>query len=394
MVAALVAARRGALVTLLERHGQLGRKVLASGAGRCNLGNTRLDPSRYHGGDPEFVRAVLSRFGAQETLRLFEGLGLLVEEEADGRLFPRCGQARTVVEVLEAGLATAGVTLVLSCDVNEVRDSGKGFTLVTRHGTMPFDRVVMSCGGASYPQLGGGARGYRLASSLGIGVDEPRPSLVPLLSRDGWVRRLQGNRLQVGLSAEAGGRRLSASRGEILFTSYGISGPATLEISREVCRALESYDEIEGAIDLFPEHSPKGLREFFLTRLDALQSPTVQEFLRGTMTDRVVAEFLTAHAGEFPGRARPTADLVSRLASALGCWRFTICGHKPWDEAMVSAGGVRLSEVSPDTMESTRRRGLYLTGELLDVDGDSGGFNLHFAWASGFLAGTACSAPT
>ncbi len=394
MVAALVAARRGCGVTLFERHGQLGRKVLASGGGRCNLGNTRVDSSRYHGGDPEFVRQVLSRFGAQETLRLFEGLGLLVEEEADGRLFPRCGQARTVVEVLEAGLTAAGVELMLTCDVNEVRDAGRGFALVTRHGAVQFDRVVLSCGGASYPQLGGGARGYRLASGFGLDVTEPRPSLVPLVTRDAWVHRLQGNRLQVALSAEVEGRRLAASRGELLFTSYGISGPATLEISREVCRALESYDVVEGAIDLFPEHSAEGLREFLLARLDALQSVTVHEFLRGTMTDRIVAEFLAAHGVEFPARVRPTRETVALLARALGRWKFAICGHKPWDEAMVTAGGVRLSEVSPETMESTRRPWLYLTGELLDVDGDSGGFNLHFAWASGFLAGTACSAPS
>ncbi|MBI5209941.1 MAG: NAD(P)/FAD-dependent oxidoreductase [Elusimicrobia bacterium] len=435
LAAALAAARRGAKVTLFERSPQLGRKVLASGGGRCNLGNARLDVERYHGGDAGFVRGVLSRFGLRESRRLFEELGLMLSQEADGRLFPRSSQARSVVGAFELALSRARVAVECACEVSAVRPGARGFAVETSKkgaveagerasptasgkalaggGAFEFDKVVLSCGGASYPQLGGGDRGYRLARSLGLAVVAPTPSLVPLVSKDPWVRKLQGIRVQAGLAVSAEGRTVAVSKGELLFTAYGLSGPAALDISRETARALSSRPSVDCSVDLFPEFSPSELRGLLRSRLGTLKPAGADDLLIGMLPDRVVEVFLGAHGHgppqargarlspetAWPPGARPPqarAALLSpetalSLAQGLAGWKLAVCGTRSWDEAMVSAGGVELAQVCPETMESKALKGLHVTGELLDVDGDSGGYNLHFAWASGFLAGAACA---
>lgn len=399
LAAALAAARRGARVTLFERSPRLGRKVLASGGGRCNLGNARLGVERYHGGDGGFVRSVLSRFGLRESRRLFEELGLMLSQEADGRLFPRSSQARSVVGAFERALSRERVAVECACEVAAVRPGTRGFTVETlKRGAFEFDKVVLSCGGASYPQLGGGDRGYRLARSLGLAVVEPTPSLVPLVSKDAWVRKLQGTRVQAGLAVSASDgpgadRTLAASRGELLFTAYGLSGPAALDISRETARALSSHPSVECSVDLFPELSPSELRGLLRSRLGTLKPAGADELLKGMLPDRVVEVFLGAH-GHGPSRAQGvllSPETALSLAQGLAGWELAVCGTRSWDEAMVSAGGVELAQVCPETMESRGVQGLHVTGELLDVDGDSGGYNLHFAWASGVLAGASCA---
>ncbi|MBI5623083.1 MAG: aminoacetone oxidase family FAD-binding enzyme [Elusimicrobia bacterium] len=391
LVAALTAARAGAAVTLLERGPGLGRKVLASGGGRCNLGNAGLEVGRYHG-DRQFARRVLGRFGLAESLRFFEGLGLMTVQEHDGRVFPRTGQSRSVLAVLESSLNKTGADVRKGCEVTGVRARDRGFVVeAAGGGAFEADRVVLACGGASHPQLGGGELGYRLAESLGLTVSVPSPSLVPLVSKDPWVRKLAGVRVDAALSAHASGRQVAASRGELLFTAYGVSGPAALDLSREVCLALRGGAEVECRLNLFPESARPELERLLLERARTLKPLSPAALLRGALPDAVAEVFLGTLVKEIPLHESPTEEAVLTLARGLSRWRFSVCGHRPWEEAMASAGGVRPAEVSSETMEARALKGLFVAGELLDVDGDSGGFNLHFAWATGFLAGNSAA---
>jgi predicted Rossmann fold flavoprotein len=374
MAAALAAARAGAKVTLLERGKALGRKVLASGAGRCNLTNTDLGPGHYHGE----CRALLSRFGHAEAIALFEGLGLLLATEADGRVFPRCGKAQAVVDVLRSALNEFGVDVRLGCGVERIRRQGKGFSL----GTLEAERVVLCCGGPGYPQIGGTDSGLRLAEALGHDVTQVTPSLVPLCAEPGWTQRLHGIRVEAALRAGDFAR----SRGELLFTSYGVSGPAVLDISREVARRGGA----ECSVDLFPEMDEDALLELLRRRLERFGRRSAKGLLCGMLPDRMPSVFLKEHG--LSEHAPLPASALGKLCDALKSWRFKVTGPRGWDEAMVSAGGVDLKGMDLSTMGSTRVDGLFFAGEMLDVDGDSGGYNLHFAWASGTLAGASAAA--
>jgi predicted Rossmann fold flavoprotein len=403
LAAAIAAGRSPAQVTLLERGHCLGRKILASGGGRCNLGNSRITPERYHGAKPAFIREALSRFKPD---RFFSELGLLTVTESDGRIFPRCGKSHAVLDVLKAELERLGVTVRLGAEAAAVKREGGDFSIKTA--AVPWkdaappaqarnseelgcDRLVLACGGASYPQLGGGEGGYGLARSLGHSVTKLSASLVPLLVKDSAVKRLHGLRVEAGLRVFSGQREVSRSRGEVLFTDYGLSGPATLDVSREAVQAL-ARGAVQGSLDLFPELTPQGLRAMIIGRWAGRPKRPINDFFLGMFPAQLSGAVMDALGWD---ANRPLdclgRDASERLAALLQDWRFEIIGARGWNEAMVTAGGVSVDEVDPRGFASRKAAGLYLTGEMLDVDGDSGGYNLQFAWASGLAAGYAAA---
>jgi hypothetical protein len=400
LAAAVAAARGGAQVAILERGHTLGRKVVASGAGRCNLSNDRILPENYHGARPAAFREAVSRFKAE---RFFSELGLLIVAEADGRIFPRCGKSQAVLDVLKAELERLKVEVRLGAEAAAIERAGPGFKLRTNKvpwkkdeapsagEELACDRLILSCGGAGYPQLGGGESGYALAKTLGHSVTPLSPALVPLLVKDAAIKRLHGLRLEAGLRVLDGQRELCRSRGEVLFTDYGLSGPATLDVSREAVQAL-TKGPVQGSLDLFPEFSPQGLRAMVAGRWSSRPKRALKDFFLGMFPAQLSAALIDSLGWD---ASRPLdslgRDASQRLAERLQDWRFEVSGSRGWSEAMVTAGGAACDEVDPKTFASRKAAGLYLTGELLDVDGDSGGFNLHFAWASGLAAGQAAA---
>jgi hypothetical protein len=390
LAAAVTAARAGAKVVLLEKGKALGRKILASGGGRCNLFHRDPRPERYHGGDPAFVRTVLAAFGAADARAFFEGLGLLLMEEPDGRVFPRCGKSRAVVDVLQSAANELGVDVRLETGVAGFERAAADFLVRLDDGqAVGAGRVLLCCGAPSYPQLGGSRSGLELARALGHSFVEPTPALVPLLVREGWIRKLEGTRVEAVLRAEARGRVLAQARGELLFTAYGLSGPAALDVSREALRALAA-GPVACAVDLFPETPEDAFLGSLRERAARFPARSLKGLLVGMLPESVPDVFLERNG--FDRHAAVSSLEKGRLEAlgrALKGWRFELAGARPWEDAMVSAGGVRLEEVRPETLESRKVPGLHLAGELLDVDGDSGGFNLHFAWATGILAARA-----
>jgi len=386
-MAAVFAAREGAEVTVLEKEGMPGRKLSASGNGRCNITNNRAAPERYFAGR-EAVAAALSAFGVEETKKFFESLGLPIKEEDEGRIFPRCERAPAVLATLKDEAERLGAKILCGSGVNAARRTQSGFEISAGGTAFTADSLVLACGSCAYPQIGGAEEGYRLAKAFGHSVTPLTPSLVPLAIKEKSVARLSGIRTQARLTAFLGDERISESAGELLFANYGISGPAALNLSRECARRLKE-GTISVSVNLFPEYQEREAAQLIAKRWEQFSGRPAKRFFLGLLHESISNLVMdmtgldrnAACSGSGPGA-------LARVQKALLDWRIEVTGHRPWNEAMVCAGGVSVSEIEPAEMRSLKTQGLFLAGELLDVDGPTGGYNLQFAWSSGKTAGT------
>ena len=390
MIAAIRAARGGARVLLLERKDRIGKKLLATGNGRCNLSNTDLALSRFHGGDRAFVAAVLSVFPAASAIDFFEELGISCQVGEGGRIYPRSGQASAVLDVLRWELERLQVDVRTGYEVSEVARRGPGFVLaLAAGGQLPAARLVLACGGMAGPQFGSDGSGLRLAAAMGQRIVEPLAALVPLRLRADFLRRLKGVSFEARGEVRCGGEVLRSEEGEFLFTDSGISGPPVLQLSRCASVALKQGREPRIALDLFPATMLEELDSALEIRFRRQGGKTLSDGLVGLLNKRLIPVVLTAAGIDYHAIscAEMTGAARNALARLLKCWSLEISGTMPWPEAQVTAGGVDLHDVNPETLESRLVPGLFFCGEILDVDGDCGGFNLQWAWSSGWLAG-------
>ncbi|MFC1525279.1 NAD(P)/FAD-dependent oxidoreductase [Candidatus Latescibacterota bacterium] len=393
MMAAISAAQMGEKVSLLEGNQQLGRKILVSGNGRCNLTNREADSlGHYHGTQAVFARDALAAFPLQQTLEFFEHLGIETREEKRQRLFPVSDQARSVVDVLEDRLRALGVQVLLGVKVCELAaESGRGFRLVAGSGQrFAAERVILSSGGISVSKLGADASGMDLATSVGHSRTELCPGLVPLLSPDRAVRRMKGVRVRAEVSAHLPGhRRPITDTDDLLLTAYGVSGFTILNLSAQLVPALAQAPVVL-TVNLFPGHSAEQVSEVLSQRWNRHPHRTLALSFAGLLHSRVAGAMI--HRLELASDV-PVSSLTKaqrwRLAQGLTAWQIEVTGPHSFDHAEVTIGGVRTEEINPETMESYLVPGLYLAGEMVDVHGDLGGFNFQWAWASGYLAGQA-----
>jgi predicted Rossmann fold flavoprotein len=388
LMAACFAAGEGNSVVVFEKQKKIGRKILVSGNGRCNITNCNISDARYHGRDPRFVNGVFSRYGLEETVGFFRSIGLPLVEEENGKLFPASLQSTTVVRIMEYELARRGVEVRTHRKIESIKKSGNGFRLVTAgRENHEFDSVILSAGSCAFSPAGGSRDGYELARMLDHTVREPFPAILPINIPLKIAHRLQGIKWDCSVKVVRGGSVLAASKGELLFTAYGISGPASLDVSRAVNESvLQNYTPLI-VIDLFPSHSEKELADM-LGMLWADGEKTVEFSLIGIMKNPM-PDVLLRVAGIDP--AKPVKDLTdddkAKLVGTLKAFTLEPGRPRGFNEAVVAAGGVNVDEIDPQTMESRLTPKLYMTGELLDIDGDSGGYNLQFAWSTGAIAG-------
>jgi len=384
LFAALTAAEGDGRVLLLEKKRRPGLKLLASGAGRCNL--TRRDTPQaffgHYGGKERFVRPCLMEFPPAALESFFTRRGIPLKEMNGGKLFPVSERSRDVLDALLSELRSRGGELRTEAPVSRIlRDSG-GFILEIPGGEVVAGRVILSAGGCSYPRTGSDGEGFRLARELGHGVVPPRPALTGVDIRDYPFADLAGISLPAGLDILREGRKIRRTAGDLLFTHQGFSGPVILDSSRWMAAGDTLLLDFTGA-------GPDALREELLREAGSSGRNQVKTCLqRFGMPERLAAA-LMARAG-LPRELRlselgkkPRNLLVSQTAA----FPAEIDSPGGWNTAMVTAGGVALEEVNPRTMESRLVPGLFLAGEVLDVDGDTGGYNLQFAFSSGFLAG-------
>ena len=386
MTAAISAAASGTNeVLLLERQARVGRKLLATGNGRCNLTNRQTGPGHYHGNSPDFVRPALHAFSVEATLNFFQTLGLYTVTEPGGRVYPYSDQANSVVDVLRFALNRRNIDLRTGTEIIGVRRISSGFRLKDQTGQF-YDaaRLIVTCGGAAGTKLGGGLSGYQLLRSLGHHCTKLSPSLVQLKTDTDLIRGLKGVRANAALNLTLRDTVLAAANGEVQFTDYGISGPAVFELSRAAVTAEGSVLHL----DLLPDYRAEDLLSALCIRISRFPSLLAEDLLTGILHNRLGRVLITACGIPLNTpltclRWQQLNDVVS-LCHALS---LRITGSMGMEGAQVTAGGIVTAEFDPETLQSRIVPGLYAAGEVLDVDGDCGGFNLQWAWSSGLLAG-------
>lgn len=391
MTAAIFAARAGAETTLLEHKDRPGKKLLSTGNGKCNLSNRRLEDRFYRSGEPGFPMEVIRGFPLKRTLDFFEGLGIVIRDR-DGYLYPRSGQASSVAEVLKSEIRDSGIRLETNCNVRGVRtlreDTAGRFAVLTDSGTLDADAVVLACGSKAAPATGSDGSGYGLAKSLGHTIIKPLPALVQLRCREKFYKQIAGIRIEAGVSLWSGGERLAEDQGELQLTDYGLSGIPVFQVSRFAARALDEGKRVTARIDFFPGIPESRVRDMLWERAARRPQRAMEEFFTGWLPDKLSRFFLTylGIRGERTAASLSKRDLKA-LAGIIRAFETGIAAVNSFEHAQVCCGGVDVREVSPRSMESRKRKGLYLAGELLDVDGICGGYNLQFAWSSGAIAG-------
>ena len=417
MMAAITARRCGAGVLLLEKKENLGKKILATGNGKCNFTNTMQSPECYFSSRKDFPWSVVKKFNWQDSVSWFQEIGILPRDR-DGYLYPLSGQAASVVHALERELRRLGVQVHTGEEVLAVqrhnKNGAKGFAVTTDRGEYLAGKIVLSTGGMASPVHGSTGDGYRFAQGLGHHLSAPVPALTSLVLEGNFMKawsgvRIQGKvslygdlkeggrgQLQKDVSKKEGssrkGKFLAAARGEIQMVSYGISGIPVFQVSRFAARELERDRKPVLYLDSLPDYGEEWIAAELLRRRQRDGMQSMGDLLEGMLPDKLAGVLLrqsgikTAAAAEGISKER-----IEKLAAVIKGMRLSVKAASGFEKAQVTAGGVCVDEVDPDTMESLCCRGLYLTGELLDVDGTCGGYNLQWAWATGYLAGIGCS---
>ena len=382
LAAAIVAGQMGARVTLLDRNDRVGKKLLATGNGRCNLANT--GEAAYFG-DPNFARAVLQSMPVAEVLAFFERIGLPVRADASGRVYPACNQAAAVLDVLRAQLDSLGVRVITQAEARALQPLGGGWRVLSSQGEFTADQVIVCCGGLAAPKLGA-ANAYRLLTALGCELIPAAPALSPLETEKAPLKGLSGLRLPAILTLCGDGVPAARTVGEVLFADYGVSGVCAMQLARDAWHLLNDHKKVMLYIDFSPA---LGLGDYVMGR----QTPAAPGENRAE-----IAAWLARRREALPGdpllgalprllreklQKAPQADLPGLLCA----YPLAVTGVRGFDQAQVTQGGIAASVFDPATLEHKRLPGLHACGEMLNVDGDCGGFNLQFAFATGLLAG-------
>ena len=385
MAAALAAAENPEVqVVLMERQARVGQKLSATGNGRCNLTNLNANKWGYHGQNPEFARPALGSFDVFATMGWFLSLGLYTVAEDWGRVYPYSDQANSVVDVLRYALEKPNIQLLTGFEVQKVKKTDEGFRVDGADDTLFFDKLIIACGGLAGTKLGGSMSGYKLLRTFGHKCTKLRPSLVQLKSSWPLCASLKGVRTHCSAEIYRDGTLHSSSDGELQFTEYGLSGPVIFEISRDACQAGGDW---VCRLDFVPGKD----EEWLLTQLMRRREThwKAEDLLTGILHNRL-GRVIVQSVG-IPGYV-PIAQLeeeeLKALARAVKNFEVALTEPMGMDSAQVTAGGVVTDEFNENTMESRIVPGLYACGEVLDIDGDCGGYNLQWAWSSGRMAGT------
>ena len=386
MAAALAAAEnQNAQVLLFERQARLGRKLQATGNGRCNLSNLKCCVERYHGDHADFVAPALEAYGVKSTLAWLADLGLFTVTAERSRVYPYSDQANSVVDVLRFALEKPNIQVLTGVEVTKVKKTAEGFLIETAEESYACDKLIIACGGLAGTKLGGSMSGYKLLMKFGHHCTKLRPSLVQIKSDWTGCASLKGVRANCRAVIYRDDHFYAASSGELQFTEYGLSGPVIFEISRDVCNEKGDWVCV---LDFLPD-----LDQTALTRMLQQKRKTAlpaEELLTGILHNRL-GRVIVKEAGislHAPIRQLEDWELEKVCEKVFGL-QIHLTEPMGMDSAQVTAGGIVTSEFDPETMESKLVPGLFACGEVLDIDGDCGGFNLQWAWSSGRCAGTA-----
>ena len=386
MIVAITARKSGKEVVVLERKDRILKKVLITGNGRCNITNVNADISNYFGKNISSVKNILNSFNPQDTMDFFNGLGIVCNEENRGKVYPLSGQASSVVDALRFEAERLGIKIETEFYVRKIEKDGFKFKIYSEdRKKIEAGRVILAAGGQSYPELGSNGSGFELAKELGHSVTRLSPSIVQLKTEKNQVKGLQGIKTDVAVTAYGDNKKICTYDGELLFTDYGISGNVVFNISF----VMPLYKNVEFEIDFMEKFDYNELYEILKERKKMMSHLTMENYFNG-MINKKLGQFLSKVSG-IEKLSKPVKDLndseIRKLCTVLKKYRVKILDTTGFKNAQITAGGVSLNEVNTETLESGIVKGLYFSGEVLDVYGECGGFNLQWAWASGYIAG-------
>lgn len=396
MMAAVQAAEAGVSADLYERNDRVGKKLLATGNGRCNFSNRDMNRGAYYGSAVSFYEKLFPVFGVSETIDFFSQHGMLIKDR-NGYLYPLSEQASTVLDIFRFALEKAGVSLHTDSKVKALSRERKtgGFQVILdgEKGRQPhlYQAVILTCGGMAAPKTGSDGNGYALAESFGHHIAEPVPALVQLRCRGDFWKSVAGVRTDAVLELFIDGQKKSTVRGELQLTDYGISGIPVFQFSREAAYALLYQKQVTVKIDFLPDQEEEAYREFWESRFDRGKEQTLEQFLTG-ISNKKINQLVIRLAGCRPSdtAGRLPESKRRKIAELYRHFTVTVCRTNGFEQAQASAGGV-LAEELTDRLESIYAPGLFLAGELIDMDGICGGYNLQWAWTSGAIAGGAAA---
>ncbi len=379
-IAAIHAAGCGASVTIFEKNSRVLKKLLATGNGRCNISNRFCTLDRYHGADVNFILPAMEKFDAE---KFFAEIGIPFCELESGKLYPRSLQASAVLDILRLKAEEMGVKVICDCEITNIKE---GFVL---NNTYKVDSVIIAAGGEASASLGGTDSGYKLLKSFGHKITKRLPSIVQLKTDVTLTKAMSGLKMDMGVKAICGKKEIASDFGEVLFTDYGLSGPPILQISGTVSRLLDKGEKVFVSLDLMPDMEEKKLFFFLKNRCYTNPERKLEDFLTGVLPKRI-AQCLLKASGLSPLSLQASSlddENLKVLSHTLKNFKVEVLDTNGFKNAQVTIGGADTSQFNPETLESKLVKGLFACGEVLDIDGDCGGFNLQWAWASGALAG-------
>jgi predicted Rossmann fold flavoprotein len=389
LVASIVASKSGADVTIFEKMDKVGKKILATGNGRCNYTNMNMSYKCFHGKNIKQAEQVLQFLDLKKTLSFFEQLGIYPYVDESGKVYPNSLQASSVLDVLRYEVSRLNINEITDFEVKELRKNKDKFSIIGLKETYYADKVILATGGKASPQLGSDGSGYIIAEAFGHKIIEPFPALVQLKLEGKFFKRISGVRFDGIVKGFTDKDIIREEMGELLFTDYGISGPPVLQISRMVIEKIKNGEQAYISVDMFPNMNKNELYDLLSDRFSKIGYKSLEDSLIGFINKKLIPVVLT-EAG-FDNKEEKCEKLskkeIYKIVYILKEWKFKVTGHNTWQQSQVTAGGVDLSGLKSNTLESNKVNGLFFAGEILDVDGDCGGFNLQWAWSSGYTAG-------
>lgn len=388
LMAALAAARAGADVTIYEHNSGVGKKILASGNGRCNIINTTSSADDYSGADPQFVTYALKQLCFNYFEKFCLSIGLVLDIKDDGRCYPLSNEAKSVLIAFKSAVSKAGVKILIDTQVTAISKKENRFIIETSSAKNLFDKVLIATGSEAAPQLGATADGYTFAKNFGHEIMPTYPSLVQLRLNSKNHHKMAGVKTTAEVTLIIDGKLKEKVQGDILFTSYGISGLAILDISQRVSNALLNKQRVNITLNLLPRYDRQHLANIIEKLLASVPQYDIHTALCGVIPAKI-ATYLLEEAAISLSTTVSTLNSkeIKKLTHLLGEWKFEVSDTHGFQHAEVSGGGVSTAQINNKTMESKLVEGLYFAGEVLDIVGKRGGYNFNFAWASGMLAG-------
>lgn len=387
MMAAITSAREGARVTILEHKDRIGKKILSTGNGRCNFTNTYQTPACYRSDNRDFAWNIIQKFNVEKTISFFKELGIYPKDR-NGYLYPYSDQAAAILEVLQIEVAKLDICVMTEINVMDIQPVKRGIRVTTDKKTITADSVILACGSKAAPVTGSDGSGYQLAKLFGHRIVPVLPALVQLRCAEKFYKSISGVRVQGTVEIYADDIFLASDTGEIQLTNYGISGIPVFQVSRYAAKALYKKQSVTAVLNFMPDMNKDEFLLFLKERITLCPYKTLDEFFTGVFPKKLCE--LWIRLSRLPKEMRVSdlsGEQLEKLVLLIQHLRTHITETNSFEQAQICCGGVDTTEINPDTLESNYVPGIYFAGELLDVDGICGGYNLQWAWSSGFVAG-------